>query len=66
MPAHADPYGAIDRQPDPEHYVTFLDNHDLNERFHQPRYVGQTKLALACLMTLQGIPCIYFHSGYYD
>ena len=25
MPAHADPYRAIDRQPDPEQYVTFLE-----------------------------------------
>jgi len=25
VPAHADPYGAIDRQPDPEHYITFLE-----------------------------------------
>src|SRR5436309_15977179 len=25
VPAHADPYRAIDRQPDPEQYVTFLE-----------------------------------------
>ena len=42
------------------HYVTFLDNHDLNERFHNPQFPDQTKLALTCLMTLQGIPCIYY------
>ncbi len=42
------------------YYVTFLDNHDLNERFHCPDYPGQTKLALTCLMTLQGIPCVYY------
>jgi glycosidase len=42
------------------YYVTFLDNHDLNERFHHPHYPGQTRLALTCLMTLQGIPCIYY------
>ncbi len=42
------------------HYVTFLDNHDLNERFHHPDYPLQTRLALTCLMTLQGIPCIYY------
>lgn len=42
------------------HYVTFLDNHDMNERFHRAEYIGQTQLALACLMTLQGIPCIYY------
>ncbi len=42
------------------YYVTFLDNHDLNERFHQPQFSDQTKLALTCLMTLQGISCIYY------
>jgi glycosidase len=42
------------------HYVTFLDNHDLNERFHFPGFLNQTKVALACLMSLQGIPCVYY------
>ncbi|WP_088892431.1 alpha-amylase family glycosyl hydrolase [Leptolyngbya ohadii] len=42
------------------HYITFLDNHDLNERFHNKAFPDQTKLALTCLMTLQGIPCIYY------
>jgi glycosidase len=42
------------------YYVTFLDNHDLNERFHISRYPQQTKVALTCLMTMQGIPCIYY------
>jgi glycosidase len=42
------------------HYVTFLDNHDLNERFHHAGHPEQTKLALTCLMTLQGIPCLYY------
>ncbi len=42
------------------HYVTFLDNHDLDERFHHPDFPDQTRLALTCLMTLQGIPCIYY------
>jgi glycosidase len=42
------------------HYVTFLDNHDLNERFHDAQYAGQTRVALACLMTLLGIPCVYY------
>jgi glycosidase len=42
------------------YYVTFLDNHDLNERFHTARYPDQTKLALTCLMTMQGIPCLYY------
>ena len=43
-----------------KYYVTFLDNHDLNERFHNPAFPGQSKLALTCLMTMQGIPCIYY------
>ena len=42
------------------HYITFLENHDLNERFHNKAFPDQTKLALTCLMTLQGIPCIYY------
>jgi glycosidase len=42
------------------HYVTFLDNHDLNERFHYAPNAEQTRLALTCLMALQGIPCIYY------
>ncbi len=43
-----------------KYYVTFLDNHDLNERFHNAAFSEQTKLALTCLMTMQGIPCIYY------
>jgi glycosidase len=42
------------------YYVTFLDNHDLNERFHNAAYPRQTSLALTCLMTMQGLPCIYY------
>lgn len=47
-------------------FVTFLDNHDNKERmrFVQPddptRFDGQVTLGLACLMCLQGIPCIYY------
>jgi glycosidase len=40
-------------------YVTFMDNHDIDRRFHNKQYPGQTKSMLTCLMTLQGIPCIY-------
>ena len=43
-----------------KYYITFLDNHDLNERFHNPAFPEQTKLALTCLMTMQGISCIYY------
>jgi glycosidase len=42
------------------HYVTFLDNHDLDRRFHNKQFPDQTKLALTCLLCMQGIPCIYY------
>jgi glycosidase len=47
-------------------FVTFLDNHDQNNRFHfvdpeQPdRYDDQLMMALGCLFALQGIPCLYY------
>ncbi|MDP4208882.1 MAG: alpha-amylase family glycosyl hydrolase [Bacteroidota bacterium] len=40
--------------------INFCDNHDLNDRFHNPNYPEQTKVMLTCLMTLSGIPCIYY------
>jgi glycosidase len=49
-----------------KYFVTFFDNHDQNMRFYysdpaEPhRYDSQMTLALACLFTLQGIPCIYY------
>ena len=48
------------------YFVTFLDNHDLDQRFYyQPpnnpnRYDDQLTLALACLFSLQGVPCVYY------
>jgi glycosidase len=48
------------------YFVTFLDNHDANERI---RYVDPAKptqfdrqvtLGLACLYSLPGIPCLYY------
>lgn len=42
------------------YFVTFLDNHDLTERFHWPPMPDQTTLALTGLFTLQGIPCVYY------
>jgi glycosidase len=42
------------------YYVTFLDNHDLTERFHWPAMPEQTTQALACLFTLPGLPCVYY------
>ena len=47
-------------------FVTFLDNHDQRERFlfcppEDPnRYADQLTLAVGCLFTLQGIPCVYY------
>jgi glycosidase len=47
-------------------FVTFLDNHDLNQRFYyQPptdphRFDDQLILALTCLFCLQGVPCLYY------
>jgi len=40
-------------------YVTFIDNHDIDRRFHNKQFPEQTKLILTCLLTMQGIPCIY-------
>ena len=48
------------------YFVTFLDNHDLRSRFRYEdpgdptRFDRQVSLGLACLMTLQGIPCVYY------
>lgn len=47
-------------------FVTFLDNHDQKNRFHYVdaqdphRYDAQTTMALACLFSLPGIPCVYY------
>ncbi|BAT53881.1 alpha-amylase family protein [Nostoc sp. NIES-3756] len=47
-------------------FVTFFDNHDLKSRFYysnpeEPqKFDDQVTLAIACLFTLQGIPCIYY------
>ena len=47
-------------------FVTFLDNHDQRARFryveaaNPHRYDGQTIAGLACLFSLQGIPCVYY------
>jgi glycosidase len=42
------------------YFVTFLDNHDVNERFNYDGWPDQTRLALSFLMTMQGVPCIYY------
>jgi glycosidase len=47
-------------------FVTFLDNHDMKERlrFVQPgnehQFDDQVTLAIACLYSLPGIPCLYY------
>ncbi len=49
-----------------KYFVTFLDNHDIYNRFccYQPnnshQYDNQVILALGCLFSLQGIPCVYY------
>ena len=48
-------------------FVTFLDNHDQRERLYRNppddphRFDDQVTLAIGCLFTLQGIPCLYRH-----
>lgn len=47
-------------------FVTFLDNHDMGNRFrpqdngNPARADAQMVLGLSCLYTLQGIPCLYY------
>ncbi|MEW6599602.1 MAG: alpha-amylase family glycosyl hydrolase [Nitrospirota bacterium] len=45
-------------------FVTFIDNHDEHSRFLYPRdggdYSHQLTLALGCIFSLQGIPCLYY------
>jgi glycosidase len=44
------------------YFVTFLDNHDQQARFrfNDPAFDAQVKAGLACLLTLPGIPSIYY------
>jgi glycosidase len=47
-------------------FVTFLDNHDQTQRFYYQSeatphlYDDQITLGIACLFSLQGIPCLYY------
>lgn len=47
-------------------FVTFLDNHDMKNRFYYrdpsnlDKYNDQATLGIACLFALQGIPCLYY------
>ena len=46
--------------------MTFLDNHDQRERFYfsspdaPDRFAHQLTLGIGCLLSLQGIPCLYY------
>jgi glycosidase len=48
------------------YFVTFLDNHDVKQRVRHVEgdgshpYDDQVTLGLACLLTLPGIPCLYY------
>ncbi len=47
-------------------FVTFLDNHDMKNRFYHrdssnpDKYNDQVTLGITCLLALQGIPCLYY------
>jgi glycosidase len=46
-----------------QYFVTFLDNHDQTQRFGYtgtPQIADQITLGLGCLLTLPGIPCVYY------
>jgi glycosidase len=49
-----------------QYFVTFLDNHDLKHRFYYVNpaspdaFDDQVTLGLACLLSIQGIPCVYY------
>jgi glycosidase len=44
-----------------KYFVSFLDNHDQNQRFNHPAaQTAQISLGLAVLFSLQGIPCLYY------
>jgi glycosidase len=44
-----------------KYFVTFLDNHDQQQRFYHPESRReQVSLGLAALFALQGIPCVYY------
>lgn len=46
------------------YFVTFIDNHDQTNRFYfldpNHRFDDQLTLAIACLFSLPGIPCLYY------
>ena len=42
------------------YYVTFLDNHDMNTRIRARLGEEKAAMALTCLFTMIGIPCLYY------
>ncbi len=43
------------------YFVTFVDNHDRNQRFmHNTPFPQQAVLAIGYLLSSQGVPCIYY------
>ncbi|MCQ2334354.1 MAG: alpha-amylase family glycosyl hydrolase [Paludibacteraceae bacterium] len=46
--------------PDPQHVLTFLDNHDINRYMQQGDPIWKLKQGLAFLLTTRGIPQIYY------
>lgn len=46
---------------DPYHHVTFIDNHDLDRFLATVKGdVGKLKTALGVLLTMRGVPCIFY------
>lgn len=46
---------------DPFHHVTFIDNHDLDRFLSQVNGdVSKLKVALGMLLTMRGVPCIFY------
>jgi glycosidase len=43
-----------------KYFVSFLDNHDQNQRFYHPGFENQLITAVGALITLQGISCLYY------
>ncbi|MBF0563789.1 MAG: alpha-amylase [Nitrospirae bacterium] len=49
-----------------KYFVTFIDNHDRKKRFYYSdpsdpnKYAPQLTMGLAALLTIQGVPCIYY------
>jgi glycosidase len=49
----------------PDQLVTFIDNHDISRFLNIQPERNKLHLALVCLMTTRGIPCIYYGTEQY-